>query len=194
MAKKMTVKAKRLAAMKREIARKKKLAATLRRQLAARLKETVLPKRVGRQTVYRGHRIRLFRVDIGADAPDPRISYEAEIFYKGTVSWYERGRTAVEAASKARKWVDKYWEVETGTFVSRGGKKKGKKNRPARLGAATKPSRARRERPQTFAYLIQVQDSKKGAKRNPQEVAPQDLGSVSPARAKQIAAAFLRSV
>ncbi len=41
-------------------------------------------------------------------------------------------------------------------------KKKGK-NRPARLGAATKPSRARRERPQGFAYIVQVGENPKKA-------------------------------
>jgi len=72
-------------------------------------------------------------------------------------------------------------------------KKKGKKNRSARLGAAAKPSRARRQRPgEGFAYLVQVQDSnsKKRTRKNPEV----DTGTASPARAKQIAAAFLRSV
>ena len=72
-------------------------------------------------------------------------------------------------------------------------KKKGKKNRRARLGAAAKLSRARQQRPgEGFAYLVQVQDSnsKKRTRKNPEV----DTGTASPARAKQIAAAFLRSV
>ena len=77
--------------------------------------------------------------------------------------------------------------------TTRRAKKKGKKNRSAQLGAAAKPSRTRRQRPgEGFAYLVQVQDSnsKKRTRKNPEV----DTGTASPARAKQIAAAFLRSV
>ncbi len=124
----------RASEIKKQIAELETGRKAARKEAAARIGKNPA-KRVGKQTTYRGHRIRLFRVDIGAEAADPRISYEAEIFYKGTVSWYERGRTAIEATRKAKRWVDGYWERETGTVVRKAGKKKVKRKNPDRSNA-----------------------------------------------------------